>query len=154
MHMCVCVYACACVYTSCFFVRSVLFRALSPCSQPQIINQEIEEAKKAVQAAVEEGGKSHAIVQAKVGTDGKMLKSVVQALGKEAPGAALMVVSEEGGKGVAQAVVPKELHDRIKANEWLKAALDAVCLPLPRSSPWARRHFFFFSCVCSRVRVP
>jgi alanyl-tRNA synthetase len=52
--------------------------------------------------------------------------SLMQALGKAAPDMCIVVISDEDGKGTMTAQVPKEFHDKIKANDWLKNTLDMV----------------------------
>lgn len=68
------------------------------------------------------GEQGWAVVEVEA-ADAKVLKSVLQALGKAAPGKAIMLVSAAEGKASCLTLAPKDC--KVKANEWLSAALAA-----------------------------
>jgi len=101
------------------------YMAEKKARESQFVNEAIETGKAKVEALVKEGTKG-VVLELDIGTDGKVLKSVVQGLSKQCPTTPLMVISSEGGKGVVLTSVPNDMQDKLSANDWLKAALDAV----------------------------
>jgi alanyl-tRNA synthetase len=86
-----------------------------------VINDAIQKATEQIAA---EPGSKFAVVQVDVGTDGKMLKSVISGISKLHPDTPLLLLSEENGKGVCLTQMPKaSVAAGFKANEWLQATL-------------------------------
>ncbi len=90
----------------------------------------LNEVKERVATAVEAGSKS-LVLDVDIGADSKASQKVMNAVKGIAPDMAFMGISEEevgsGGKVLVFAIVPDSLVDSgFKADEWVKASLEAV----------------------------
>ena len=95
--------------------------------EARLANRAIADATAAAAAAAASGA-GFAVLRADVGADGKLLRSVVQAVGKAHPALAVVVFSADAaaGRAVCLAQVPPAQAGRLRADEWVAAAVAAA----------------------------